>query len=43
MPFVAMLGLSTNQSYFSIFVGAIDLALASRLLGGFRLTLNAGK
>jgi hypothetical protein len=43
MPFAAIWGLDTNQSYFSIVIGAIDLALAWRLLGRFRLTLNARK
>lgn len=41
MPFAAIWGLNTNQSYFSIVVGALDVALAWRLLGHFRLTLNA--
>ena len=41
MPFVAIWGLDTNQSYFSIVVGALDVALAWRLLGRFRLRLNA--
>jgi hypothetical protein len=43
MPFAAIWGLNTSQSYFSIVVGAIDLALAWRLLGRFRLRLNARK
>jgi len=43
MPFAAIWELETNQSYFSIFVGALDIALAWRLLGRFRLTLNARK
>ena len=43
MPFAAIWGLNTNQSYFSIVIGAIDVALAWRLLGRFRLTLNARK
>lgn len=43
MPFAAIWGLNTNQSYFSITIGALDLALAWRLLGRFRLTLNARK
>jgi hypothetical protein len=43
MPVAAIWGLNTNQSYFSIFVGAIDLMLAWRLLGRFRLTLNSRK
>src|SRR5580704_1638572 len=43
IPFAAIWGLNTNQSYFSIVVGALDVALAWRLLGRFRLTLNARK
>src|ERR1019366_229114 len=43
MPFVAIWGMSTNQNYFSIVVGALDIALAWRLLGRFRVTLNARK
>jgi hypothetical protein len=43
MPFAAIWGLDTNQNYFSIVVGALGLALAWRLLGRFRLTLNARK
>jgi hypothetical protein len=42
MPFAAIWGIdNTNQVYFSIAVGAIDVALAWRLLGRFRLTLDA--
>jgi len=41
MPFAAFWGMDTNQTYFSIVVGAIDVALAWRLLGRFRLTVNA--
>jgi hypothetical protein len=41
MPFAAIWGLDTNQSYFAIVVGALDVALAWRLLGRFRLTFNA--
>ena len=42
MPFTAIWGMdNTNQVYFSIAVGAIDVALAWRLLGRFRLTLDA--
>jgi hypothetical protein len=40
MPFAAIWGMNINQSYFSIFVGAIDVALAWRLLGRFRLTID---
>jgi len=43
MPFAAIWGFNTNQSYFSVVVGALDVALAWRLLGRFRLTLNARK
>jgi hypothetical protein len=43
MPFAAIWGLNTNQNYFAIVVGALDLALAWRVLGRFRLTLNARK
>jgi hypothetical protein len=43
MPFAAIWGLNTNQTYFSIVVGALDVALAWRLLGHFRITLNARK
>src|SRR5215469_4917232 len=41
MPLVPIWGMNINQSYFSIFVGAIDVALAWRLLGRFRLTIDA--
>ena len=43
MPFAAIWGPNTNQSYFSIVVGALDVALAWRLLGRFRITLDARK
>ncbi len=43
MPFVAIWGMNTNQNYFSIIVGALDMALAWRLLGHFHLTVNARK
>ena len=43
MPLVAIWGMETNQNYFAIVVGAIDVALAWRLLGRFRITLNARK
>ncbi len=43
MPFVSIWGMNTNQNYFSIVVGAIDVALAWRLLGRFRMTLDARK
>jgi hypothetical protein len=41
MPFVAMWGADTNQTIFSIICGALDVALAWRLLGRFRLTPDA--
>jgi hypothetical protein len=41
MPFVAIWGADTNQTVFSIICGALDVALAWRLLGRFRLTVNA--
>lgn len=41
MPFAAFWGMDTNQTIFSIVVGAVDVALAWRLLGRFRLTVNA--
>ena len=41
MPFVAIWGADTNQTIFSIVCGALDVALAWRLLGRFRLTVNA--
>ncbi len=41
MPFTAIWGMDTNQTIFSIFFGALDVALAWRLLGRFRLTVNA--
>ena len=33
MPFAAVFGLSTNQNWFAIVVGALDAALMWRLLG----------
>jgi hypothetical protein len=41
MPFAAIWGMDTNQTIFSIVFGALDVALAWRLLGRFRLTVNA--
>jgi len=41
MPFTAIWGMDTNQTIFSIVFGALDVALAWRLLGRFRLTVNA--
>jgi hypothetical protein len=41
MPFTAIWGMDTNQTIFSIVFGALDVALAWRLLGRFRLTVSA--
>lgn len=41
MPFTAIWGMDTNQTIFSIVFGALDAALAWRLLGRFHLTINA--
>ncbi len=41
MPLVAIWGMGTNQTAFSILMGALDVALAWRLLGRFRLNMNA--
>ncbi len=41
MPFAAIWGMDTNQTIFSIVFGALDVALAWRLLGRLRLTVNA--
>ena len=41
MPFAAIWGMETNQTIFSIVFGALDVALGWRLLGRFRLTVNA--
>ncbi len=41
MPFAAIWGMDVNQTMWSLFIGAIDAALAWRLLGRFRLTLSA--
>jgi hypothetical protein len=41
IPFVAIWGMNTNQTIFSIVFGALDVALAWRLLGRLRLTVNA--
>jgi len=41
MPFAVIWGMDTNQTIFSIAFGALDVALAWRLLGRFRLTINA--
>lgn len=41
MPFAAIWGMDTNQTIFCIVFGALDVGLAWRMLGRFRLTLNA--
>jgi hypothetical protein len=41
MPIVAIWGMNTSQSLFAVAVGALDVALAWRMLGRFRLTPNA--
>jgi hypothetical protein len=41
IPFVAWWGMDTSQSLFSIAVGALDVALAWRMLGRFKLAPNA--
>lgn len=41
IPAVWLWGMRTNQTVFSIIVGALDVALAWRMLGKFNLTLNA--
>lgn len=41
MPFAALWGMDVNQTAFSIVCGALDVALAWRLLGRFPLTVNA--
>jgi hypothetical protein len=41
MPFAAIWGMNTNQTMFSIVLGAICVALAWRLLGKFPIDLNA--
>jgi hypothetical protein len=43
MPFTVIWGMDTNQNYFAVIVGALDMALAWRLLGRFRIALNARK
>lgn len=40
-PFAAIWGMDTNQTMFSIVFGALDVALAWRLLGRLGLTVNA--
>jgi hypothetical protein len=40
MPFAAVWGMDVNQTMWSILIGAIDAALAWRLLGRFRLSLS---
>lgn len=41
MPVVAIWGMDTNQVIFSLLVGALDVALAWRMLRNFDLDLNA--
>lgn len=41
MPCTAIWGMGTNQAIFSIIFGALDVALAWRLLGRLRLTVGA--
>jgi hypothetical protein len=41
IPVVAVWGVNTNQTIVSIIFGALDAALAWRMLGRFRLTTNA--
>ena len=41
VPFVAIWGMATDQAIWSLFIGALDLALAWRLLGRFRLSPSA--
>jgi hypothetical protein len=41
MPVVAVWGMDSNQTVVSIVFGALDAALAWRMLGRFRLTTNA--
>jgi hypothetical protein len=41
MPLAAIWGMDVNQTMWSLFIGALDAALAWRLLGKFRLTLEA--
>jgi len=40
LPFAAVWGMDTNQTMWSLFIGAIDAALAWRLLGRFRLSVS---
>ncbi|HTW87951.1 MAG TPA: hypothetical protein VMD75_08085 [Candidatus Binataceae bacterium] len=41
MPFAAIWGMNVNQTAFSMVFGALDIALVWRLLGRFRLNINA--
>jgi hypothetical protein len=41
MPFAAIWGMNTNQTVFSIVLGALDVAVAWRMLGKFPIDLNA--
>ena len=40
LPFAAIWGMNVNQTMWSLFIGAIDAALAWRLLGRFRLSVS---
>ncbi len=40
LPFAAIWGMDVNQTMWSLFIGAIDAALAWRLLGRFRLSVS---
>src|SRR5258706_490665 len=40
MPFTAIWGMDTNQTEFSVLIGAIDAALAWILLGRLKVNLN---
>jgi len=41
MPLAAMWGMTVNQTMWSLFIGALDAALAWRLLGRFPLTIDS--
>jgi hypothetical protein len=41
MPFTAIWGMDTNQTEFSVVIGAIDVALAWVLLGRLKVSLNS--
>ena len=40
MPMAAIWGMNVNQTMWSLFIGAVDAALAWRLLGKFQLTVS---